>query len=548
VLYAEVSQLCENGGINVAYCIYLRKSRTDAEAEARGEGETLARHEKALLELAKRLRLNVTEIYREIVSGDTIAARPVMQQLLSAVEQGVWEGVLVMEVERLARGDTIDQGIVAQTFKFSDTKIVTPIKIYNPSDEFDEEYFEFGLFMSRREYKTINRRLQRGRAASVKEGKYVANRAPYGYQRVKLQNDKGFTLELIPHEADVVRLIFDLYINGELMPDGTRKRLGFYLIAKHLNEIKAPCRSDGGWISPTIRFILSNPVYCGKVRWKYRPATKKMVDGKVIVERRCVPEGDYVIGDGIHEAIIPSETFAYAQELMAKNPPRPVGENQMLKNPLAGLVVCGKCGRRLIRRPFGKRKNAVLLCSAPSCPNVSSALYLVERRILDGLAEWLSSYRLEWELDAPHDTSQIDIKRRAAKRLESELLKLGKQLDNIHGLLEQGIYSTDKFLERSGLLAEKIQTAKNDLAAMNEEIAIEAAREESRQNIIPKVEHLLEVYDSLPNAKAKNDMLKEILEKVVYTKESNSGRKDTRGDFEIVLFPKLPAQGPDADK
>ena len=119
------------------YCLYLRKSRTDDEAEARGEGETLARHEKALMELAKRQHLNVTEIYREVVSGDTIAARPVMQQLLSAVEQGVWEGVLVMEVERLARGDTIDQGIVAQTFKFSGTKIVTPMKTYNPSNEFD---------------------------------------------------------------------------------------------------------------------------------------------------------------------------------------------------------------------------------------------------------------------------------------------------------------------------------------------------------------------------------------------------------------------------
>ena len=133
------------------YSMYLRKSRADAEAEARGEGETLARHEKALLELAKRLHLNVTEIYREVVSGETIAARPVMQQLLNEVEQGAWEGVLVMEVERLARGDTIDQGIVAQTFKFSDTKIVTPLKVYDPANEFDEEYFEFGLFMSRRE-------------------------------------------------------------------------------------------------------------------------------------------------------------------------------------------------------------------------------------------------------------------------------------------------------------------------------------------------------------------------------------------------------------
>jgi len=110
------------------YCIYLRKSRYDTEAEERGEGETLARHEKALCELAEKLQLNVTKIYREIVSGETIAARPVMQQLLSEVEQGIWDGVLVMEVERLASGDTIDQGLVAQTFKYSNTEIITPLK------------------------------------------------------------------------------------------------------------------------------------------------------------------------------------------------------------------------------------------------------------------------------------------------------------------------------------------------------------------------------------------------------------------------------------
>ena len=93
-----------------------------------------------------------------------------------------------MEVERLARGDTIDQGIVAQTFKLSCTKIITPMKTYDPNNEYDEEYFEFGLFMSRREYKTINRRLQRGRVASVKEGKYVGNKSPYGYTRMKLEH------------------------------------------------------------------------------------------------------------------------------------------------------------------------------------------------------------------------------------------------------------------------------------------------------------------------------------------------------------------------
>jgi hypothetical protein len=97
--------------------IYLRKSRADVDAEARGEGETLARHEGVLLDLAKRQGIPISKIYREIVSGESITARPVMRQLLTEVEQCKWGGVLVMEVERLARGDTSDQGMVAKAFK-----------------------------------------------------------------------------------------------------------------------------------------------------------------------------------------------------------------------------------------------------------------------------------------------------------------------------------------------------------------------------------------------------------------------------------------------
>ena len=68
------------------------------------------------------MKLPIGAVYKEIVSGETISARPWMQQLLLEVMQGKWEGVLVMEVERLARGDTKDQGTVAEAFKFSHTK------------------------------------------------------------------------------------------------------------------------------------------------------------------------------------------------------------------------------------------------------------------------------------------------------------------------------------------------------------------------------------------------------------------------------------------
>ena len=85
--------------INGEYALYLRKSRADLEAEAKGEGETLARHEKMLIELARRYGFSIGKIYREIVSGESIESRPVVQELLRDVESGRWKGVLVVEVE-----------------------------------------------------------------------------------------------------------------------------------------------------------------------------------------------------------------------------------------------------------------------------------------------------------------------------------------------------------------------------------------------------------------------------------------------------------------
>ena len=90
----------------------------------------------------------------------------------------MWDGALVMDVDRLARGDTIDQGRVQRAFFYSNTRIVTPNKTYDPANEYDNEYFEFSLFISRREYATIKRRMQRGRERSSSDGYYVGNVAP----------------------------------------------------------------------------------------------------------------------------------------------------------------------------------------------------------------------------------------------------------------------------------------------------------------------------------------------------------------------------------
>lgn len=527
----------------MSYCLYLRKSRSDMEAESRGEGETLARHEKTLLDLSRHLKLNITVIYKEIVSGETIAARPVMQQLLSEVEQDAWDGVLVMEVERLARGDTIDQGIVAQTFKYSNTQIITPMKTYDPNNEYDEEYFEFGLFMSRREYKTINRRLQRGRMQSVKEGKFLGSNPPYGYIRKKLEDQKGYTLELNPEQADVVKMIFELYTKGEKQENGEYKRLGVGLVVRKLNALRILPMKGDVWVNSSIQGILRNPVYIGKIRWNSRPQKKKIVDGQMKNERPRAKAEDWILVEGLHEALIDNDTFNLAQEYLANNPSTPCPRNVKTKNPLIGLIVCGLCGRKMVRRPYNQKKQPdTLLCPATSCSNISSQLSYVEERLLQALENWLKDYRLNWELkdnENPNKDIQIDIKKKSIKTLDDELKNLEKQIGNIHNLLEQGVYSIDTFLERSRVINDKITAAQKYKQTLLNDLNFEEAKNQSQRIIIPKVEKLLELYKVTDDPSIKNELLKEVVSKAVYTKAVNGRWHNKPDDFELVLYPKL---------
>lgn len=516
----------------MSYCMYLRKSRTDLEAELQGEGETLTRHENILLNLARKQKLIVTAIYKEVVSGETISARPVMQQLLTEIEQGSWEGVLVIEIERLARGDTIDQGIVSQAFKYSNTKIITPMKIYDPNNEYDEEYFEFGLFMSRREYKTINRRLQRGRLESVKEGKYLGSIAPYGYKRKKLDKEKGYTLEVVSEEAEVVKLIFDMY---------AKQNKGIGLITRYLNSLEIKPRKADVWVIATIQDILKNPIYIGKIKWNSRPTSKNVVDGKVIKHRKRNKKEDIILVDGLHESIIEEQLFNSVQESLSIKSKTSVTLDKKIKNPLAGLVVCGVCGRKMVRRPYNTKQVDTLMCTLPSCGNISSPLYLVENRILEHLDEWLKEYEIDYK-NKSNSNSDLTIasKKKTVKKLGDEILALEKQVDNIHNLLEQGIYTHDMFLQRSKILSEKIEHVNSIKDNLLKEIEMETKSNIIKEDLIPKYKKILEAYKHSQNPEHKNKLLKKILRKVDYIKTVNGRWHNSLDDFRVTIYPVIP--------
>ncbi len=376
-----------------------------------------------------------------------------------------------------------------------------------------------------------------------KEGKYVANQPPYGYTRIKLENQKGWTLEPKPEQAKIVQTIFDLYTQGKIQNDGSYKRLGVGLIARYLNSMGIPTQKGGLWAIASIRDILINPVYIGKLRWNWRSAVKKMSDGEIKIERPIAKDNNYILVDGLHEGIITEEVFAEAQKLMKQNPPLPIGERGVVKNPLAGIVYCGKCGHSMIRRPYANRYPDTLMCAYPECDNVSARLSSVEEKLLQALEEWVSGYKVELCLDNVKGSAvrlQIERKRKELDKLKGELEKIKKQQSKTHDLLEQGIYDTNTFLDRTRINSEHMQVVEERLKTVEAELQLEERREESRINIIPKVERVLDIYYKLDSPAAKNDLLKEILEKVVYIKEHGGRWHNSPDDFELTLYPKLP--------
>src|SRR5690606_32302470 len=123
------------------------------------------------------------------------------------------KGVLVVDMDRLGRGDMQEQGLILGTFRRLNVKIITPRKTYDLNDEFDEEYSEFEAFMARKELKLITRRLQRGRVMSVEAGNYIATRPPYGYEILELKD--GRTLKPHPEQANVVKQVFRWYTHPD---------------------------------------------------------------------------------------------------------------------------------------------------------------------------------------------------------------------------------------------------------------------------------------------------------------------------------------------
>lgn len=508
--------------------IYLRKSRADIDEERKAAAEgktydTLARHRRNLMEVVRLEDHNLIDTFEELVTGESILERTEIQKMLKRIDLGEAEAILVMDMDRLGRGDMFDSGILDRAFRYNNVKLITPTETFDPDDENWELVFGVKTLVARQELKQINKRLQGGRKDKAKMGRSISKKPPYGYLR-----DSKLKLYPDPDTAWIVKKIFEMMSGG----------YGRQAIAQELNrlEIVPPDekRKDDGWSPSTISSIIKNEVYLGHIIWGKITYTKR--GGKYI--RKKMPREEWIRKDGAHDPLVDIELFEAANRAHTGRWRPSTITSKSLSNPLAGILKCEVCGFTMLYQPRKDRPNDMIRCSQSSCKGVQkgAVLSLVEERILTGLEDHVSRFSTTGSTGTTSDNTIIPFKQKAVEKKQKEIAQLTKQKNNLHDLLEQGAYDIETFMVRQKNIVERIKKLEEESRQLQEEILNEEMKNKNLHEFIPMVKKVLEIYRKTDDIEKKNRLLKSVLEKATYLRKQEWKKKD---EFVIQLYPKI---------
>ena len=493
---------------------YLRKSQSDDPALT--VEEVLEKHEQMLDDWAVEYlggKVPEENKFREVVSGETLKGRPEINKVLRMIESPKYKAIAVVDPQRLTRGDLEDIGRLMKLLKHTNTIVCTPRDFYDLRKERDFDAFERELKRGNDYLEYTKKILSRGREMSVERGHFIGSIAPYGYEKIMFRegNRKCHTLKIIPEQAAVVRMIFDMYVNKDM----GRPSICYKLDAM---GIKAP--RGAHWSKEARKDLLENIHYIGKVRWNWRKTVTIVEDGEVINTRPKSDIGEYLVYEGKHEAIIPEELFYAALEKSKRN--HKAKGKTPVANPLAGLLFCS-CGRALSLKFFkdkeGKERSAPrLTCEGQKYCNSGSALYSeIEERIIATLEECIEDFKVRVKNDTG---DSVKLHNQLIKRLENqkklleekELAQWEAQSDPDPSIrMPPHIFK----LLNEKLLKEK-EEVQDALCKAYESMPEPVDYEEK---IVRFSEALEALRDTNRDAKEKNKLLKACIERVTYTRE-----------------------------
>ena len=347
--------------------------------------EVLARHEQMLDDFCQQTwgaLVPQENRFREIVSGETIAARPEIQKVLRLIEQPRFRAVLVVDPQRLSRGDLEDIGRLVKVFRFTGTLVLTRQGPFDLADARDRDFFQRELERGNDYLEYTRRVMQNGLRVCVEDGWFVGSAPPYGYRKVTVREGRRVvhTLEPAPAEAEAVLLMFRMYAAGS----------GAASICDALNAAGVRPRAADIWRPPVIYRILDNPHYLGLVRYGRRTLARVVVDGEV-VKRRVTQENPGLF-PGKHPAIVPQELWDEVQRARAARHLPPVRSHLDIQNPLAGLLYC-ECGSVMVKAAQTKGRGLRVHCKDQRrCGNAGCTIDVLMQRIAEALRQELDDF------------------------------------------------------------------------------------------------------------------------------------------------------------
>jgi DNA invertase Pin-like site-specific DNA recombinase len=328
-------------------------------------------------------------------SGQTAEGRLGFQRLLAEVGLDHVGLILGIEMSRLARSCK-DWHQLLELCALFQTLLADQDGLYDPGDYNDRLLLGLKGTMSEAELHILKGRMMAGRRNKARRGE-LFNHAPIGFVRLP---GAGMTLDPDEQVRDVVRLIFDKF--DEL---GTVSGVLRYLVCSRIllgvRPHFGPDRGTLQWRRPnrvTLTFLLHHPIYAGAYSHGRRPTDpRRKVPGRPATGRKLVPMGswDVLIRDHL-PAYISWPRYEANLARLARNSARvaAMGAPREGDSLLAGLVTCGRCGRRMMVAYSGRSNRLRYSCqraaieyAEPACQSLAGEGLdaLIERQVLIAL-------------------------------------------------------------------------------------------------------------------------------------------------------------------
>lgn len=380
--------------------IYVRVS-TLAQAE---EGYSIPQQIERLEKYCEAMGWQVIKVYVEDGHSGGTMDRPALQQMLKEIPKEHPDLILVDKLDRLSRSQFDTLYMIQKVFDPQNVAFVSRAEAFDTSTAFGKAMVGILAVFAELERSRIKERMIDGKEGRAKEGKYKGGgNVPIGFRYDK-ETEK---LVVNEYEAEQVREVFDLFL----------RRTPIHAIADIMNE-KGYRTKYGEWKGQTLRKLIPNPIYIGKIQHK-----------------------DSVY-EGLHDAILDEATFERAQEIMAEREitNEKYKPGKRYKSSLGGLIWCECCTAKYIWRTNGKDKwgksRGYYVCYSrakcdkkmvknPNCKNKTYRDKDLEKIIYEEISKLKSEPTYIQELMESVDTSgkQKMIKKRI-EQIESQVSKL----------------------------------------------------------------------------------------------------------------------------